>query len=69
MSRPFRRCLKTAKTAELRQRLFIHGTRNADNFKKGQKRAPEAEDVKIVPWLGAFFVFNLRISGVTSSCG
>ena len=42
-----RRCLKTAKTAELRQRLFIHGTRDADNFTKGQKRAPEAEDETI----------------------
>ena len=37
--------------------------------RKTKKRAPKTEDVEIVPWLGAFFVFNLRFSSATSSCG
>lgn len=47
----------------------MHAIWDVEYFSKDQKRAPKAEDVEMVPWLGAFFVFNLCISVVESSCG
>ena len=56
-----RRCLKTAKTAEWRQCLFLYSIWGLDKCTRGKKRVPEAEDMEIVLWLGVFFVFNLRV--------